>query len=118
MALTNILKGNTFSVNNDFYRYRYHYFLLGLIGLIIVELTTMIIFGYQISHRSLPTFNAVQPNGQQMSLTPHTEPNLLPDTILRFAVKAAVSAYTFNFADYENQLTLSIPYFTDAGWKA
>ncbi len=94
----------------------YHYFiylLLVCIGLILALLT--LIF-YQIHHRPLPQFSAVALNGQEMPIVAANEPNLLPDTLIRWASKAAVAAYTFDFVNYNKQAALARPYFTEAGW--
>ncbi len=53
-----------------------------------------------------------------MQLYPSVEPNLLPDTIIRFASKAAVAAYTYDFARVNEQMQAVRPYFTDTGWEA
>jgi intracellular multiplication protein IcmL len=80
--------------------------ILLLVGLVL----------YQIKHRPLPQFSAVAPNGQQMKLISSDEPNLLSSTLIQWASKAAVAAYTFDFVNYNNQAALVRPYFTDAGW--
>src|SRR5690606_23717340 len=45
------------------------------------------------------------------------KPNLLPETIIRWASKAAVLAYTFDFVNYNEQVNAVRPYFTNAGWN-
>jgi len=89
-----------------------------LMGLMLFLLVTAGVLLYQILHRPLPVFYAKQANGQTLSLEPYQEPNLLPDTILRFASKAAVTAYTFDFVNYKKEIALARPYFTDAGWQS
>ena len=73
---------------------------------------------YQVFHRPLPSFRALATNQHTMPLTPSDEPNLLPATILQWASKAAVAAYTFDFVNYNKQIELAHPYFTEAGWSA
>ncbi len=102
---------------NSFYRDHYHHVLLGLLVVIFLLLITLGVVLYQTMHRPLPEYRAEQADGQKMLLTPYQEPNLLPDTILRWASKAAVVAYTFDFANYQNQINAARPYFTEAGWK-
>lgn len=103
--------------DNAFFRQYYAYFLIGLMGLILVTLIVVGVVLYQMVHRPLPVFAAQQPDNQKMDLVPYEEPNLLSDTILRFASKATTIAYTFDFVNYQNQISLARPYFTDAGWK-
>lgn len=103
--------------DNDFYRNHYHQILLGLIGLIVLTMIALGVLFYQIMHRPLPQFNAVQPDGKRMLLIPYEEPNLLPSTILRWASKAATVAYTFDFVSYNQQTAAARPYFTEDGWN-
>lgn len=103
--------------DNAFYRQYYHYILYGLMGLIVLLLLTVGIVIYQMSNRPLPMFNAIQPKGDKMALLPFEEPNLLSDTILRWASKAAISSYSFDYANYQKQLELARPYYTNDGWS-
>ncbi len=107
--------------NNDFYREHYHHLMITAMGLMVLMLLVMAMVFYQMLTRPLPAFYAVQPNNQTMELTPYDEPNLLPDTILRWASKAAILAYTFNFSDYVGAGNISAQevaksYFTRDGW--
>lgn len=102
--------------NNQFYRDYYHYFLYGLMVVLVMTLAAVGMVLREILHRPLPEFAAVQSNGQVMKLTPFEEPNLLPDTLLSWAGKAASTAYTFDFVNYEKEIAQARSYFTDAGW--
>jgi len=102
---------------NDFYRQHYHHVLYVLITTIFLLIICLIVSVYLSVHRPLPAFNAVEPQGDKLLLVPYLEPNLLPETILRWASKAAVSAYTFDFVNYRQQIESVRPYFTDSGWK-
>lgn len=101
---------------SNFYRDYYHYFFYLMMIIILLLLIIVALVLYQIANRPLPEFAAKQADNQSMSLISFDEPNLLPDTILRFASKAAVTAYTFDFVNFEKQLTLARPFFTEAGW--
>lgn len=72
---------------------------------------------YQIKHKPLPQFSAIDPKGKTLSLIPETQPNRLPDNILQWASKAAISAYTFDFLNYQQQINSVRPYFTETGWN-
>lgn len=101
---------------NDFYRDYYNTFIFVLI-LAIFSLVGLVGFVfYQIHHRPIPQFVAVNTKGQRILLTSFEEPNLLPSTIIKWASKAAVAAYTFDFVNYKQQIALVRPYFTPAGW--
>src|SRR5205085_11230333 len=85
---------------SNFYRDHYHHVLIFLMLLIILLISAVGIVFYQLLHRPVPTFTAIQPDGDKMELTPYEEPNLLPDTLLRWSSKAATVAYTFDFYNY------------------
>ena len=106
--------------NNNFYRDKYNSLIYVLIGEIVILLLLVSFVLYQIFHRPLPVFIAATPKGQQMQLTASLEPNLLANTLLKWASNAAVAAYTYNFDanEYKQQLALIRPYFTDAGWQS
>ncbi len=105
------------SEKNDFYASSYTSVMIILIVEIVLVLILVGVVVYQVSHRPLPVFSAITPSKQRMSLTASSEPNLLPSTLLTWASKAAVAAYTFDFVNYNKQINLARPYFTDAGWR-
>lgn len=102
---------------NRFYRKHYAHFFWGSMFITLILLAVIGFVLYQAYHRPLPVFSAIQPNGEKMFLTAYQEPNLLPDTIVRWASKATTNAYTFDFLRYNNQLAQARPYFTAAGWQ-
>lgn len=100
-----------------FYAKYYHYiliFLLSALGLMIVIVSVLL---YQSTHQPLPSFHAMQQDKKEIGLTPFEAPNLRPETILRWASKAAVTAYTFDLLRYREQVEAAKPYFTDLGWQ-
>lgn len=103
--------------NNSFYRNYYHQVIIGLMILIVLMLIAVGVMLYQMFHRPLPAFSAMQPNNQEMQLKSFDEPNLLPDTLIRWATKGAIAAYTFDFYNYNAQIEQAKPYFTDGGWR-
>jgi intracellular multiplication protein IcmL len=106
------------AMNNDFYRNHYHHVFIILLMLIVCLLAALGAVIYEILNRPLPAFTAIQKDGKTLTLMPFDQPNLLPDTILRWASKAAVAAYTFDFANYQQQITAARPYFTEEGWES
>lgn len=100
----------------NFYRDYYQGFLIILVIFIILMLMLTSFVMYQIKNRPLPAFIAVTTDGKEMQLTAHDEPNFLPDTLLRWAKKAAVASYTFDFANYPKQLEQARPFYTQSGW--
>lgn len=102
---------------NDFYASSYQSLMVILLIEIILVLILVVVVLYQVFHRPLPVFSAIAPNNQRMGLTASYEPNLLPTTLIRWASKAAVAAYTFDFVNYNKQINRVRPYFTETGWK-
>lgn len=103
---------------NAFYRDNYHYFLYGLSVVLVLVLIAVFVTYHLLNTRPLPVFYAKQADGKTMRLTSTTEPNLLPSTIIRFASKAAVGAYTFRFNSAMEQISQVRPFFTKTGWDA
>ena len=100
--------------HRDYYRM----LVMILVGAIIFMIFLVGLILYQVLHRPLPHFFAINPQGQHMSLTSYDEPNLMSQTIITWSSKAAVAAYTFDFANFDNEIVLARPYFTPAGWTA
>lgn len=91
--------------------------IIGLVASILVMLSLLGWVLYQVSHRPLPVYVASRPDNKTMELAVFNEPNYLPSTLIRWASKAAVAAYTFDFVNYNKEISLARPYFTDAGWS-
>lgn len=104
--------------NNRFYQLHLRKFEYALIILIVLLLGLAGFVLYQLTHRPLPAFYALTNDGKQLTLKPYDEPSQIPTTILRWASKGAVAAYTFGFATYKQQLAALRPYFTADGWDA
>ena len=116
MALDS-LKEKYIPADNSFYREKYRYFFYAMMIILIILLLVVGVVLYQLMSRPLPVFAAKQPSGKTMTLLSYDEPNLLPATIIRFASKAAVATYTFNYVNYINRLDRAKPYFTEGGWS-
>jgi len=102
---------------NSFYRIYYQSLIAGIVAAIFLMLAMVVLILYQIYTRPLPRFTAITPTGRSMELKSFDQPNLLPSTILKWASKAAVAAYTFDFVNYNKQIANAGPYFTPSGWK-
>jgi intracellular multiplication protein IcmL len=103
---------------NAFYRDYSHLMIYILIIAILSLLFMVCAVFYQVTHRPLPVFAAESPDGKTMALTPYNEPDLVPGNLLKWASKAVVAAYTFDFVNYDKELGLARPYFTSSGWQA
>jgi len=100
----------------NLYRNKYHLLIIGLMVLVVLFYVCFAFVFYELKNKPLPQFYAVQPDGKETLLIPYDEPNLLPETILRWASKAATAAYTFDFVNYKNQIAAVKPYFTEQGF--
>ncbi|MBV8801697.1 MAG: DotI/IcmL/TraM family protein [Gammaproteobacteria bacterium] len=103
--------------NNSFYINNYQTFFVVTLIIVCLGLIVVGVLFYQFFHRPDPIYSAVTPKNQQLMLTPESEPNLLPSTLITWANKAVVAAYTFNFVNYDSELSKARPYFTEAGWN-
>lgn len=103
--------------NGFYYRY-YQAFVYTLIVSLFILLSMVIVVLYQVFHRPLPLFAAIAANNKRMQLSAFNEPNYLPNTLLRWASKAAVASYNFDFVNYNNQIANAAPFYTDQGWTA
>lgn len=103
--------------NNLFYRNYYPHIILLLMLLIVILMGMIFLVMHQLFHRPLPAFTALDPDHKSMLLTPFTTPNLQPDTIIRWASKAAIRAYSFDWVNYNREIQAARPYFTSGGWQ-
>lgn len=85
---------------------------------VIVFYATSAYVMYQLQHPPKTLYYATLPTGERRPLTDFDMPNMLPDTIIRFASKAALAAYAFNFVNFDEQIERARPYFTEAGWDS
>lgn len=90
--------------------------MITLVAIILVFAAVCLVLE-QVLRRPLPVFSAQDPAGQTMMLAPSEQPNLVSTTLLTWASKAAVAAYTFDFVNYNKQFAIARPYFTPAGWS-
>lgn len=105
------------SLENRAYINYYPWLFYSIIISIFVLLGMGSLVFFQMYNRPLPPYYAIQPNGQKMLLEPNLSPSLIAPTIIRFAGKATTLAYTFDFVNYNSQISQARSYFTDKGWE-
>lgn len=103
--------------SGEFYQNSFQALIILLIITIFIILMMVFLVFYQIHTRPLPEFSAMNPGNQKMILTAFDEPNMMPNTLLRWASKASVASYTFDFVNYKRQMSEAALYFTSAGWQ-
>ncbi len=103
--------------DNKFYHNHYHHVIIVMMLLMVIMTLVVGLVFYQMVTRPLPVFNAIDSSGANMQLLPYDQPNQLPDTIIRFASKAATLAYTFDYVNYNKEIGQARDYFTADGWN-
>jgi intracellular multiplication protein IcmL len=102
---------------NYFYRDGYRKSMSALLLSLLVNLALMAIIVYQFLSKPAPVYFATQTNGSLIEIQPLTEPLIAQETLLTWATRAAVTAYSFNFVDWQNDLNNAQQYFTATGFK-
>jgi len=108
----------TTSRKNSFYHEHYGKLIALILICLLLLLISVLFLLYQVFHRPLPIMIAKDPSGKELLLDASEVPNLLPDTIIRWASRAAITSYTFDFVNYKKQINRARPYFTDVGWSS
>ncbi|MFI4957200.1 MAG: type IVB secretion system apparatus protein IcmL/DotI [Gammaproteobacteria bacterium] len=102
---------------NYFYRDGYRKSMTALLLSLLVNLALMAIVVFQFVSKPAPVYFATQTNGSLIEIQPLTEPLIAQETLLTWATRAAVTAYSFNFVDWQNDLNNAQQYFTATGFK-
>ena len=102
---------------NYFYRDGYRKSMSALLLSLTVNLALMAIIVFQFMSKPAPVYFATQTNGSLIEIQPLTEPLIAQETLLTWATRAAVTAYSFNFVDWQNDLNNAQQYFTATGFK-
>lgn len=103
--------------DNAYYARFYPWVFIALIVLFFLLLIGAGAGWYLIHNRPTPVFYAVQHNGEKRVIYGSREPNLLPQTIIRFATQAAVRAYNFAPIGNDENVRAVRSYFTESGWN-
>jgi intracellular multiplication protein IcmL len=102
---------------NYFYRDGYRKSMTALLISLIVNIALLALVIIQFLTKPAPVYFATQTNGSLIEIQPLTEPLIAQETLLVWATRAAVSAYSFNFVDWQNDLNSVQQYFTATGFK-
>lgn len=91
--------------------------LLALLGMVVVLFVMGLMLLYMVTHPPEPKYFATSINGRITPLTALTEPNQSDSAVLQWANQAAISAFSYNFVNYRDELQASSGYFTSEGWQ-
>jgi intracellular multiplication protein IcmL len=104
-------------LRNEFYRDNYRRVFTALLFMIIVNIVLIGIVYYQLTHRPTPQYFATSSDGKITRLQPLSQPIISARVLLQWANRAAVQAYSFNFASYRKDLQDLQNKFTPLGWR-
>lgn len=102
---------------NYFYRDGYRNTMKALLGAILVILCLLALVVYQFYTKPAPVYFATQTNGMLIQIQPLYEPLVDEETLLSWASRAAIAAFSFNFLDYQDDLQKMREYFTPGGFN-
>lgn len=104
-------------LRNNFYRDNYRRVMKLLLIMTLVSVLLISAIFYLIAHRPTPQYFATTQSGRVLQLVPLSTPLQTPANILKWASEVATATYTYNFANYQAELSALEPYFTDKGWR-
>lgn len=101
---------------NIFYR-RLYFLALGLIVLVIVMILMLggLLF-YLISSGNGPLYFATDKIGELLPSVPLSEPNMSTDEVIKWAIHAVETTYSYDYVNYRQQMQDTEKYFTAYGW--
>lgn len=102
---------------NNFYRDGYRKILLIVLVSIVLNIILCGFVYFQRITQPVPTYFATNESGTLNELIPLDVPYVSQEMLLSFADQAAVTAYSFDFLNYELQLSQAKKYFTPAGFN-
>ncbi|MCB1828405.1 MAG: DotI/IcmL/TraM family protein [Coxiellaceae bacterium] len=103
---------------NNFYRVQYAWLLRVLNVLIIAIVVLFVVIMYQDYKKPWPSYYQSGADGSISRIYGITSPVVGPRALRDWATQVAVSAYTYNFNDYQQRFEETREYFTSAGWSA
>jgi intracellular multiplication protein IcmL len=101
---------------NSFYRDGYRKLLTILLISIVLNVVLGAFIYLQRLYQPKATYFATNESGKLNELIPLDIPYVSQELLLSFADQAAVTAYSFDFLNYQQQLQQAKKYFTDVGF--
>lgn len=103
-------------LRNNYYRDSYRFLMGAVLALVVLCVLMMVILFYLYTTKPSPRYFATNVVGGLVEIQPLTSPSLSDAALLGWAARAATSAYTMNYAQYQQQLEeTKNTYFTDTG---
>ncbi|MCD8525211.1 MAG: type IVB secretion system apparatus protein IcmL/DotI [Gammaproteobacteria bacterium] len=104
-------------LRNNFYRDNYRRVMKLLLIMSIVMVILVLILAYLFTHRPEPRYFATTQSGRILRLIPLNQPMLSSEALLSWASQVAMSAYTYNFANYRQKIQTQEINFTGDAWQ-
>lgn len=104
-------------LRNNFYRDNYRRVVSALLIALLAIIVLVLAVIYLVIDRPAPTYFATTDSGNIIPIVPLDRPMVNDQSILSWATTAAVSAYTFNFLNYREQLQTASKYFTHEAFQ-
>ena len=104
------------SRRNLFYRSNYRRVMTALLGLVVINIITLMVLSWKITHPNKPTYFATSSAGNVIPLVPLNQPLVGRQALLDWATEAATAAFSYDFVNWRSQLQDAAVYFTDDGW--
>ncbi len=107
------------TLRNNFYRDNYRKVVTALLVALLVIIAESFVIIFMVTHKPQPTYFATDPTGRLTPLQPLNQPNLNNRVVFQWASNAAVSVYSFDFVNYQKELSQAhADYFTPTGWAS
>lgn len=106
-------------LRTDFYRDGYKRLILALFILMVVNITIAGMLFYQFATRPAPKYFSASDDGRIMPLYPLSDAGVITTAeLLQWAQSTAISAYSFNYVNYQEILQQLQNQFTAEGWQS
>lgn len=103
-------------LRNNYYRDSYRFLMGAVLALVVLCVLMMVILFYLYTTRPAPRYFATNIMGGLTEIQPLTSPSLSDAALLGWSARAATSAFTFNYVQYQQQLEeTKNTYFTPDG---
>ncbi len=107
----------TVGLRNVFYKDNYRRVTSVLFISVLINIILAAIIFFLIANPPKPKYFATSINGSVTPLTPIEQPNQSDSAVLQWANQAAISAFTYNFVNYREELQAASGFFTPGGWR-
>lgn len=106
------------TLRNEFYRDNYRRVIIALLLAVVLIALAVGALSFILVNPPEPKYFAVSSDGRLQPLVALSQPNLSQTALRQWANLAAVSAYTYSYTSYPQDLQAISEYFTPDGWSA